>query len=67
MTRVDTKTDLSGAVEAAVLLPSGEPLRVRCGSAEFADGMDAETLLNAADAALIAAKRPGPGAGAVSG
>jgi diguanylate cyclase (GGDEF)-like protein len=58
---------VSSAVEAAVVLPTGEPLRVRCGSAEFEDGMGAEALLNAADAALIAAKRHGPDAGALSG
>jgi diguanylate cyclase (GGDEF)-like protein len=58
---------VGSAVEAAVVLPTGEPLRVRCGSAEFEDGMGAEALLNAADAALIAAKRHGPDAGALSG
>jgi diguanylate cyclase (GGDEF)-like protein len=58
---------LGAAVEAAVVLPTGEPLGVRCGSAEFEDGMDAVTLLNAADAALIAAKGPESDADAVPG
>jgi diguanylate cyclase (GGDEF)-like protein len=55
------------AVESGVALPSGEPLSVRCGAAEFDEGMDAETLLNAADTALIAAKGRGPDAGAAAG
>lgn len=55
------------AVESGVALPSGVPLHVRCGSAEFAEGMDAESLLNAADAALIAVKGRGPDAGAAAG
>ena len=38
-------------------------MHVRCGSAEFEDGMGAEDLLNAADTALIAAKGDGPDAG----
>ena len=58
---------VSRAVESGVALPPGSPLRVRCGSAQFEEGMDAENLLNAADAALIAAKRPGSGAGAAAG
>jgi diguanylate cyclase (GGDEF)-like protein len=58
---------VSRAVETGVALPSGSPLRVRCGSAEFEEGMDAEDLLTAADAALIAAKRRGPDAGAAAG
>ncbi len=55
------------AVGSAAVLPRGEPLGVRCGCAEFEDGMDAEDLLNAADAALIAAKGHGPDAGAAAG
>lgn len=58
---------VSHAVETAVILPDGSPMHVRCGSAEFEDGMDAEDLLNAADTALIAAKGQGPDAGAASG
>ena len=58
---------VSRAVESGVALPSGSPLRVRCGSAQFQEGMDAEDLLNAADAALIAAKGRGPDAGAAAG
>jgi diguanylate cyclase (GGDEF)-like protein len=58
---------VSRAVESGVALPSGSPLHVRCGSAQFEDGMDAEGLLNAADAALIAAKDRGPDAGAAAG
>jgi diguanylate cyclase (GGDEF)-like protein len=54
------------AVESGVVLPSGEALGVRCGSAEFEEGMSAEGLLRAADAALIAAKAGGPGAGAAA-
>jgi diguanylate cyclase (GGDEF)-like protein len=57
---------VSAAVESGVALPSGEPLRVRCGSAQFEEGMDPQTLVNAADAALIAAKGGGPGAGAAA-
>jgi diguanylate cyclase (GGDEF)-like protein len=58
---------VSRAVESGVALPSGLPLRVRCGSAQFEDGMNAEDLLNAADAALIAAKGKAPDAGAAAG
>jgi hypothetical protein len=43
-------------VETAVILPDGSPMHVRCGSAEFVDGMAAEELLSAADTALITAK-----------
>jgi diguanylate cyclase (GGDEF)-like protein len=55
------------AVETGVILPDGSPMHVRCGSAEFEDGMGAEDLLNSADTALIAAKGRGPDAGAASG
>jgi diguanylate cyclase (GGDEF)-like protein len=58
---------VSRAVESGVALPSGSPLRVRCGSAQFEEGMSAEDLLNAADAALIAAKGRGPNADAAAG
>jgi diguanylate cyclase (GGDEF)-like protein len=58
---------VSRAVETAVILPDGSPMHVRCGSAEFEEGMGAEDLLYAADTALIAAKGHGPGAGAASG
>ncbi len=58
---------VSRAVESGVALPSGSALRVRCGSAQFEDGMDAEDLLHAADAALIAAKGGGPDVGAAAG
>jgi hypothetical protein len=42
-------------------------MHVRCGSAEFEDGMGTEDLLNTADTALIAAKGHGPHAGKASG
>jgi diguanylate cyclase (GGDEF)-like protein len=58
---------VSAAVESGVALPSGEPLRVRCGSAQFEEGMEAEDLLNAADAALIAAKGRMPYTGTAAG
>jgi diguanylate cyclase (GGDEF)-like protein len=58
---------VSRAVQSGVALPSGSPLHVRCGSAQFEEGMDAEGLLNAADSALIAAKSQGPDAGAAAG
>ena len=57
---------VGAAVEAAVVLPDGVPRGVRCGSAEYEDGMDANALLNAADVALIAAKGAGPGPGATT-
>ena len=57
---------VGAAVQAAVVLPDGIPLGVRCGSAEYEDGMDANALLNAADVALIAAKGAGPGPGATT-
>jgi diguanylate cyclase (GGDEF)-like protein len=55
------------AVEGAVTLPDGVALQVRCGSAEFRDGMDALALLNAADAALLAARGADPDVGAAAG
>jgi diguanylate cyclase (GGDEF)-like protein len=54
------------AVEGSVVLPDGEALQARCGSAEFEEGMDAVALLNAADVALIAPTGDGSDVGAAS-